>query len=952
MSKKYEIIVVPETHWDREWYSTFQQFRTRLVKLADKLLNILETIPGYKYYVFDGQTIVIEDYLEIRPEKKEDLKKFIEEKRLLIGPWYILPDEFLVSGEATIRNLMIGHKIGEEFGGIMKVGYVPDPFGHISQMPQILQGFGIDSFIFTRGLGDEGEELKDNFLWESPDGTSVLAVHQIGGYGNAANLGIGMSFGTDVEQKVDLDMALDRIKSLKDAMIPYANTRYLLFNNGSDHLEPQPDLPEIIAYANGKLEDAELVHGTYVNYVEKVKAAKPEMKTYKGEMRAARYAPLLPNVLSARVYIKQANERIQALLEKWAEPFSAFAWTVGAPYPNAFLWHAWKFTIKNHPHDSICGCSIDQVHGEMMPRFDQAEQIGELLVGKGLEAISSQIDTSQLEKGEMALVVYNPLSWKRTDKVEADIPLIWGDTEDFKIIDEQGKEIPYQIIERLEPSIVSFEIDRKDIRTFGRRFAFPPGIIKISKRGNRAEIKVTRVEPKFLDPDAFAKAKEEAYKLVADEKITTFKLVFLREAPKLKIAFIAEGLPSCGYKTYMVKLVSAKENTASLKTGDNSMENEYFKVEINPNGALRVTDKTTGKVYPNFLLFEDVEDVGDEYNYSPAKNSKVITSFNSKAKISLVDSGPAKTTFKIEMKLMLPQAITKDRSQRSGRLVSCPITSWVTMYPQVARIDVRTEFDNKVKDHRLRVLFPTDIKTDYSYAEGHFDVVKRAIALPSGEMWRSEKPYGTYPQRTFVDINDGERGVTIANKGLLEYEVDSITDIADGATIALTLLRSVGWLSRDDLLTRKGNAGPSLATPEAQCLGSNVFEYSIIPHSGTWQSAKTYQAAHQFVAGVRASTTGRHEGVLPTESSFVTVKPENLVVSAIKKAEKSEALIVRFYNTTDKEVEGKIKIYKDVKRVDLVNMNEEDVAQLELASDNTVALEVRPFQIVTLKFTF
>src|SRR5579885_3318058 len=145
MTRQLNIILVPHTHWDREWYQTFQQFRIRLVKTIDKLLDILDQDDQFTYFMLDGQTIVLDDYLEVQPEQEERLRRYIQAGRILVGPWYLQPDEFLVSGEALIRNLQIGLQRASQFGTPMRVGYVPDCFGHIAQLPQILQGCGIDS---------------------------------------------------------------------------------------------------------------------------------------------------------------------------------------------------------------------------------------------------------------------------------------------------------------------------------------------------------------------------------------------------------------------------------------------------------------------------------------------------------------------------------------------------------------------------------------------------------------------------------------------------------------------------------------------------------------------------------------------------------------------------------------------------------------------------------------
>ena len=169
----HTLTVVSHTHWDREWYQPFQEFRIRLVQLTDRLLDLLDRDPAYRYFTFDGQTIVLEDYLEVRPQQEETLRRYVQEGQLLIGPWHVLPDEFLVSSEATIRNLMLGEKVAQRFGPKMPIGYIPDPFGHISQLPQILRGFDLDVAVFWRGVGQAPNE----FRWAAPDGSEILVIY-------------------------------------------------------------------------------------------------------------------------------------------------------------------------------------------------------------------------------------------------------------------------------------------------------------------------------------------------------------------------------------------------------------------------------------------------------------------------------------------------------------------------------------------------------------------------------------------------------------------------------------------------------------------------------------------------------------------------------------------------------------------------------------------------------
>ena len=281
---KHKAHVVSHTHWDREWYKTFQHFRMRLVDLTDYLLDLMETNPDYKYFVFDGQTIVIEDYLQIRPENEKRLRSLIEQGRILIGPWYNQPDEFLVSGESMIRNLLRGKQLCDEYGNYMAVGYVPDAFGHISQLPQILRGFGIDSAVLLRGITTD--QVDAEFTWQSPNGSEVLAIKlpDDNSYSNFLYRMIATL--RDDDKPIDEDQALDELKALlQDCINERATTSQLLFMDGVDHIFPQYKTPEIIKLANEKLDDLELCHSTLPEFIKAVKDENPDLKTYEGELR-------------------------------------------------------------------------------------------------------------------------------------------------------------------------------------------------------------------------------------------------------------------------------------------------------------------------------------------------------------------------------------------------------------------------------------------------------------------------------------------------------------------------------------------------------------------------------------------------------------------------------------------------------------------------------------------
>ena len=880
----HRVIIVPETHWDRAWYLPFQEFRIKLVKLFDNLLDILDNQPEYKVFVFDGQTIVLEDYLEVRPENEERVRRYIEEGRIEVGPWYVLCDEFLVSGEAIVRNLLIGKRIAEDFGGRMNVGYVPDAFGHIAQLPQILCKSGIDSALFMRGMGDEREELGSEFIWRGMDEeSSVLAVHLVQGYCNASRLGYRVIFGDDEKEEFRIEYAKDRAEASIKALAKYATTPILLFNNGCDHVEPDPKLPETIRYLNEHIEGAEFVHGDYRQYIDEVKAARSEFKETQGEKRLGRYGFILPSVYSARMYLKQANERTQTLLERYADPLATLAWIHGARHPEGVLAEGWKLLIKNHPHDDICGCSVDATHRDMVHRFEQARQIGEVVSRDSLTALARRVDTKGM--GERAIVVFNPLSWKRDGwcKIMLEIPIQEAPRgKHLRLIAPDGKEIPYEL-------------------------------------------------------DSFRITEEDSVRIAKDQ------------VRRYEFSFIAPDVPSLGVRTFGVRMTEEEVSfEPTIRADDTSLENEALKVTVNKNGSLDVLDKETGEQWENQNVFEDMEDVGDEYNYSPAEHASRLTTMEATAKSRLIRRGVTGATLKITVPFRLPKRIATDRKRRVSGTLLHPIVSYVTLRPGARRVDIRTEVDNRAEDHRFRALFPTTIATNESTSEGQFVVLTRSMDHPSAEGW-GEPPLPQEPQQAYVGLTDGKRGLMVINRGLPEYEPQKGNQVTGGpgSTIALTLLRCVGWLSRKDFLTRSNLAGPGMPAPEAQCLGHHTFHYALVPHRGTLWDAEAYRLAYEHNVPLKAEVTLPRDGELPAEQSFVEISDPGILMAAFKQAEDQQGAVIRLWNTTPEDRKTTVRIGFPIREADLVNLMEEEPEPLTVR-DGAMELSLRRFEIVTV----
>ena len=857
MSEDYQAIIVSHTHWDREWYLPYQRFRARLLHIMDEILEVLDKDEKFRSFTLDGQTAILEDYLEIKPERRKEIERLVKEGRLFVGPWYIQMDEFLEGDEALIRNLIIGLRMAKEHGGAMPVGYVPDSFGHIAQLPQLLRGFDIDSFIFTRGMGDEGEKLKTEFIWRAPDGSEVLAVHLLKGYCNA-DLEMAHLLGKSREKiREDPKEALPMLEWLKSELLPKASTNYILLMNGCDHRSIQQEIPVIIERVNKLLGREVLMHGSLVDYVESIKRANVKLGLYQGELRGARYHAILAGVLSSRLYLKRENILAQTILQYYAEPLATYAWMLGYRYPSGLLLKAWKYLIQNQAHDTICCTCIDEIHRENVLRFLWVKQIAEAIIEDSLNFISKGVKTT-CKEAKAAVLVFNPLNWSRSEVVKARISK--PTTRYFEIKAPDGQSMPYQIISA--------------------------------------------------------------------------------DSSKISLVFMAEDVPPCGYKTFaIVESEKPPEFSFHLRCGENELENEILKVSIDPEngGSMSAVDKRSGRVYKNLNELEDEGDAGDEYYSFPTPPT--VISKGVKASIEVIERGPVKATLKVKLDMLIPRELNEKGDRRSD-YVPCPIAMNISTYLKIPRIDISGEINNQAKDHKLRAIFPTNLRIEdgatKSFAHDQFHVTKRPIIPPKGENWIDHPPT-THPQRFFVDINNGATGLMVANKGLPEYEVRKQGCLQ----ILLTLLRCVGWLSRDEKI------GPIIPTPGAQCLGTNRFEYSIIPHDGDWLESRAYKEAYNFNMPLIAFETGVHEGNLPPERHFLEIYPDKLVLTAVKKSQDEDALVVRFYNISDEEISGRIKFFQAVEDLWISTLDEKSLAKVE--PENGFKIDIKPYKIVTLK---
>lgn len=660
--EKLTFHVVSHTHWDREWHQSFESFRLRLVDLMDHLFEIYDEYPDYVFHL-DAQTICLEDYLEVRPRQRGRLLELIAAGRLLVGPWYVQNDFHLTSGESTIRNLLIGSRIAQEFGRCEMIGYAPDQFGLISQLPQIFKRFGIESAVFGRGYNfyrkdEAGEFVREarpaEFEWASPDGSSVHAIHLAKWYNNAQR------FSDNPER------ALRYLHHVNEELEEYSSTPFRLLMNGVDHLEAQGNLLPILEQLQEQLGDtAVVVQSTLQNHIDQVSDylnGQP-VDCITGELRHARDLDLLQGTLSSRRYLKTLNSRCQTLLELEVEPLYSMlaAHTDGnISYPADMMHYLWKELMKNHPHDSICGCSIDRVHQDNENRFLRVLDAAEDLKQRGLQELLNRIDRAGMDEGEYLLAVVNPLPYSRSETVTAQVRLpLKEEIAGFTLIDPASRPVEHEIIE--------------------------------SVKHNRMTL-------------------------------SPFNLPGQMATEELTVRFFAEQIPPSGYAVYrVVPSVAQSEIPCAATDLSSRIENEFLQLSVQADGCIQVHDRQTGRTVDSLISLEDMADWGDSYCFLPGEKTD-LSGVN--PLVTGTEKNGLQQSLRLDYKLMLPAELDRASEKRIG-LVENRLSLLLTLRKGSPVLDISGTVENASKDHRLRLLVHTGIDSEYSLAAQPFDCIER-----------------------------------------------------------------------------------------------------------------------------------------------------------------------------------------------------------------------------------
>ena len=948
--------LIINTHWDREYRWSFRETQYRLVEAVDELIDIMQKDEGFAYFHTDSQVSMIDDYLEMRPERTEEVKELIKAGRILTGPWYTLPAEYLVNGEALVRNLLLGHKISGELGKTMKVAHNIFSWGQVSQLPQLYRLLGMDTITFYRGVNQSEMDTLE-FRWKGPDDKESLvltfgAYHRLNFWryvykpyilGGSRMIGntlknaiarddLGEAYLTQMcgesltennhwltgqEPVRDFEGAKAGLEKLIDTVIHKSSTDELLFFQGFDQENPDPIITELLDRLNESIEDGKIEIASLADYVKKVRAKiSPEMyaalPVKSGEMLEVEktddaFGPLYNGVFSARMPIKLANAKAEYVLINGAEPSAAWLRLLGGEYPTRMLAQAWKQLLQNQQHDGIGGCHVDRVSGTMFERYREVTDIAETIIKKSLKQITGQIDFADLGDREIGLVIFNTLPFERNGVVNClvDVPRSW----DLRYSNRGRREISVEAVDM---------------------------------QGNRIPAQLLNVEDDAI----------YVYLKYGD----TFDF----DASRTRIVLQLEDIPQNGYKVLKLQPKAGEERPNEfISPRANVLENEHLLVKINPNGTLTVTEKETGTVMENVHYFEDTSEKGGPLTHDATYEEMMFRSLNENASVAMVYNGPLQATYRITLRWKLPKCVETElkihvphgsewidqgRLQRSAEMEEIVITTDVTLKKGARQLQFHTVVDNRVRDHRLRVMFETGrSEAMYCRADSPFDVMQREITVPDSSQWY-EAAARTWPSHSFVSVSDGKVDVSVYHKGISEYEV---TD-DDTRTIGLTLLRCFA------------NAGNPTEVYEyqelAECQGKQEFDYWYGVTGGTNNDSTLAKTALDLVQPCYAMQTTRHEGTLPAQMSFLAVEGEDFVVSSVTEGPTEESaknsLFVRGYHLADGEKNVKLTVKSPLCRAAKVDLDNQVMEELEIrkdsAEDCSVSFKAGKREIVTI----
>ncbi len=865
-----KVVIIPHTHWDREWYEPESVLRGRLVALLDDVVERLSRDTGL-VFLLDGQASLIDDYLRIRPAQRRVVQHLVGAGRLEVGPWYVLADELLAGDEPLVRNLLVGRDVSAALGGWLPVGYSPDAFGHPAALPTILTGFGIESAVLWRGYGGEPGQEGDLFRWQAPDGATVL-VHHLppDGYEIGAEL------------PAERTALRERWRNIAAVLEPRALAPVLYLPNGADHHAMQPDLAEVVASLRAVAPEHDFVIGSPADYFDLATALHEAAPLVCGELRFSYgHTWTLQGVAATRARLKAAIARGGGLLLRWAEPQVALAGGDARAAAHAVLHDLWREHLLNLSHDVLAGTVADRVADDALLRARHVAEAARALMDRALATRLGQDPTRARREGrtawEPALIAVNPSPAPRGGLLEATVTRFVADVvvgrppdprpdevvDDFHLLDPGGTVVPFQVLgaydamERLDAPRAYPDQDR--VRAVRVAVAAPTvpalGLLRLSV------VSGAREAPAIADP------------------------VTLHRRALQNGAVRAAVVPGRGF-------------------------------------AVRFTD---GPALNDAVRIESDADRGDTYTFEPIAGDAPVRAKWHGARV--VFAGP------------LVGALAYGFTV-SGRARG---TVYLRLDAGSHLVRLIVEGENVASGHRLRIGVPLPAPARAAVADMLYGPTMRDLRRHDPTKYPREWPVATAPMHRYVSAG----GVALFARDRFEYEV------TPRGFLFVTLLRSVGGLSRDDLGARPGHAAWPMPTPEAEERGPFRAELALAPVAlEDGMAAARWAAVERLAEEFHAPLAGwmlRHGIRVPDRVAGPALHGSGLAFKAAKPREDGPGVVVRAVNVTGETVQGTWTWPTPLKRAYRARLDETVLQEIALdPARRTVRFTAAPREVVTI----
>jgi alpha-mannosidase len=854
--------LIPHTHWDREWYLPLGTFRARLVAALDDLIELLEREARITAFFLDGQTVLLEDYLTVRPERTPAVEALVRNRRLQTGPWYVLADEQIPAGESLVRNLLLGGMAARRLGESTPVLYAPDAFGHPACLPDLAHEFGLRGGVLWRGVDPKGAGHRDLAWWESPAGGRLPVYHlPPTGYEIGSNLLVPAG---------RLGQAWRRVAA---ELLPRAATRHVALFVGADHHAAAPDLGGLAAALQAIDPECDFRFSRLDDFLDLAAREAGAAPVVRGEQRdSGGHTWTLQGVLGTRAPLKRRNSALELSLLRLAEPLAALTEPPGGA---AVLRQAWREVVQGHFHDAIGGCCADEVARAVSVRFTEAGAAAAEVARTGLDRLAGH--DPDLESGDGAesrLLLWNPAARPRGGVVLADLTFFRRDV----LVGPPGGRAP-----RSGPGVIPFVLRRADL---------PEPLIAAQ---------VLSVEPALERMDA-------ARRYPNLDEVDRVRVAF--QLPWALGGFEAAGfVPTPG---------RGRPPDAVTWTGGARLWNRRVELTVETSGTVALKVPGSARPLTGLLALESEPDLGDSYSFAPAPRPLRVRATR-RGRPRATATGPLVSVLEWGVALR-----TRGGRASAGRVAARVRLEAIGDSPVLR---TRITLDNRARDHRLRLRFPTGLRGVRAVAGGPFGRVHRPPAASTRISGSVEARVPTAPAHRFVACARGARGLALFAPGFFEYEWTARGELL------VTLLRCVGELSRPDLPTRPGHAGWPTTIPDAQCpgvesidLGLAVVKEGDLDTPGLierlWEDTFVPPLAH-WIRAYQAA-----EGSAPPQGC--ALEGEGLVLSALKPAEDGRGAVLRCYNVRDVPVAGRLRLTRPLARATLCRADETPVGELAL----------------------